>query len=268
MEKLEPKGDKQYAEKKDDLVTSWNGEELLDGKLKKSFTFIMRTSGCSWTHESGCLMCGYHTASNPSITPESLLKQVDTALSKYDGEQLVKIYTSGSFLDEREVPEDIAKYILKSFPAKKIIIESRSEYVDPNVLDSYTKIQENIEIAIGLESTNNFILTNCINKGSTVEDYWRARDLIFSKDLTMRTYLLLKPPFLTEYEAIEDLSRSISEVSHPKNTVSINPVNVQKDSFLEKLWYRGEYRPPWLWSLIEAVSSSEINGLSTKYFLT
>ncbi len=260
MGTLKPTEKKQYADKRDDLVSTWKGEDLLDGELTNSFTMIMRTRGCSWAHRSGCLMCGYHTASNPSIEPGSLLKQLETALSRYDGEKLVKIYTSGSFLDEREIPSDIAEQILSSFSADKIIVESRVEYVNAGVLESYRDMAPDLEIAVGLESTNDFVLENCINKGITVDDYWRARETIFSKGLTLRTYLLLKPPFLTEYEAIQDLSNSISEISHPMNTVSVNPVNVQKNSLLEKLWYRGEYRPPWLWSLLKAVRSSDIKG--------
>ena len=257
---IEPSYRKQYAEKKYDLVTTWKGQELLDNELVDSFTIIFRTKGCSWAEEAGCLMCGYHTASNPHIQQEDILKQLEKARSIYDGERLVKIYTSGSFLDPREIQPTLGEKVLRSFEADKIIIESRSEFVKHDVLNEYSKSVPCLEVSIGLESHNDFVLNNCINKGSTVEDYRIASELIFEQGLKLRTYLLLKPPFLTEYESIQDLIRSISSVSSSDNTVSINPVNIQKDSFLEKLWYRGEYRPPWIWSIIESLINADLKG--------
>ncbi len=248
--------EKRYTDDKG-LVTTWTGEELLDGRLEKSFTAILRTTGCSWSRQSGCTMCGYHTASNPTIKPEALLTQLEEALSRYDGQKVVKIYTSGSFLDEREIPVEVATAILRRFKAKRIIVESRPEYVNKDVLDTYSAHGVQLEIAIGLESSKDFVLKNCINKGFSVKDYRDARDIIFSEGCYLRTYLLLKPPFLTELEAIEDLTSSISTVSHPQNIVSINPLNVQKDTLVERLWYRNQYRPPWIWSLFEAILSSD-----------
>ena len=35
------------------------------------------------------------------------------------------------------------------------------------------------------------------------------------------------------------------------DVISINPVNVQKGTVVEKLWRNGQYRPPWLWSILE-----------------
>ena len=33
--------------------------------------------------------------------------------------------------------------------------------------------------------------------------------------------------------------------------ISINPLNVQRATYVERLWKRGEFRSPWIWSLIE-----------------
>lgn len=252
--------DRRYAYRRDDLVSTWTGTDLLDGSPCRSFTVIFRTKGCSWSEEDGCLMCGYHTASNPLIEYGKLGEQLKVALSKYNGEKIVKIYTSGSFLHDHEIPLDTGRNILESFDAEKVIIESRPEYVDGSVLETYSSLAGKLEVAMGLESTNDFILRNCINKGFTYDDYRRAADTIISSGCDLRTYLLFKPPFLTESEAIDDLTESISKVSSGCNTVSINPMNVQKDTLVEKLWYRKEYRPPWIWSLFRSVIDAEFHG--------
>ncbi|NIO19337.1 MAG: hypothetical protein GTN76_00975 [Candidatus Aenigmarchaeota archaeon] len=70
----------------------------------------------------------------------------------------------------------------------------------------------------------------------------------------MRVYLLLKPPFLTEEEAIADtIASALAAVRDGATTISINPVVVHKGTLLEILWRQKNYRPPWLWSVIETL---------------
>ena len=65
----------------------------------------------------------------------------------------------------------------------------------------------------------------------------------------------MKPPFLYEADAISDVLNSISEIGSKNLThcISINPVHIQKFTLVEYLFERGEFRPPWLWSVIEAL---------------
>jgi radical SAM enzyme (TIGR01210 family) len=58
---------------------------------------------------------------------------------------------------------------------------------------------------------------------------------------------------LTEREAIEDAVRSGHEADPYSDTVSFNPVNVQSRTIVDRLFRRGEYRPPWLWSVVEVL---------------
>ncbi|MFW5898288.1 MAG: archaeosine biosynthesis radical SAM protein RaSEA [Candidatus Saliniplasma sp.] len=237
-----------------DLVSTWTEKELHEGKIKDVFSVIFRTRGCSWNRSSGCTMCGYYTDTNPSIIDEDLEEQVHDVSEKYSGEDIVKIYTSGSFLDEEELPQDIALKILNSFDTDKTVVETRPQYITEDRLHKYSAEVKKLEIAVGLESSNNFVLKNCINKGFRYEQYLEKRDTVFENRSKLRTYLLLKPPFLTEKEAIKDLKNSIQQVSHPDNIISVNPVNVQRGTLLEKLWNEKVYRPPWLWSLLKVFS--------------
>ena len=65
----------------------------------------------------------------------------------------------------------------------------------------------------------------------------------------------LKPPFLTEKQAISDLKCSLDAVAPFTDVASINPVNVQKGTLVEEMFFKGFYRPPWYWSLFEVLSS-------------
>ncbi len=239
-----------------DLISTWNERELLDGELKDVFSVIFRTKGCGWAYETGCSMCGYYTDTNPNIDRSDLESQIDDSLSEYEGEEIVKIYTSGSFLDPREIDKELGQKVLKSFDAEKVVVESRPEFIDKELVKDHAAAVDELELAIGLESANDFVLDNCINKGFSFKDY---KDSIedLPDEISIRTYLLLKPPFLSEKEAIEDLTNSIEKIKSLTDIVSINPVNVQKGSLVEKLWHRDLYTPPSLWSIVEVLSNVE-----------
>jgi hypothetical protein len=73
----------------------------------------------------------------------------------------------------------------------------------------------------------------------------------------VKAYLLQKPPYVTEREAIKDVIRSVHDVRPHADAISLNPCTVQKGTEVERLWRAGAYRPPYLWSVILALSKAE-----------
>ncbi len=233
------------------LETLWKEKDLVNGKISDTLVMIMRTSGCCWAKTGGCTMCGYRQASISSITEDDLNRQIDQALSKYEGEPFVKIYTSGSFLDEKEIPISIRDRIFDEFSdCGRILVESRPEFVTNDVLSI---LPRSLTIALGLESSNPDILRTSINKGFTEQDSKRAGMAIKDAGLVVRTYLLLKPLFITESKAIEDSVNSARFADPFSDEISVNPINIQRGTYVERMWKRGEFRSPWIWSLIEVL---------------
>ena len=207
-------------------------------------------------------MCGYNFGTDADGRRHDITKQFDVAVKEIGNVPFLKLYTSGSFLDECEVPGEAVEHILKhcSDAGVRLLFESRPEYVTPARLGNLLTINENLEIAIGLESSNDRILRYSINKGFTVADYQRAAELLNEKGIDLRSYVLLKPPFLSEAEAVKDSKSTIEYASKFSTTVSLNPVNVQKGTLVEKLWRNWAYRPPWLWSVLEVLKAADTNG--------
>jgi len=234
----------------------WKEDDVIDGQRARAMVLILRTSGCWWSKKLGCLMCGYNLASREGIGTEHIIAQLQNAVGKYQGEEMVKIYTSGSFLDPKEIPLDARDQVISAFaPAKRILFESRPEFVVPEVLDSLPK--EKVEIALGLESSNDDVLRKCVRKGFRVFDYVQAAQAIRDQGMRLRTYLLLKPPFMSERQGMLDTIASVKFSSQHSQTISVNPVNVQAGTEVERLWKRGNYRPPWLWSLVEVLKEAK-----------
>jgi len=238
---------------KSGLISSWSEKDRLEGEIVDSFVIILRTRGCRWAYHSGCSMCGYFNDTNPKMKVEDLLSQVEEAKGKYRGEPLVKVFTSGSFLDDWEVPVEVQNALYDAFSsAKRIIVENRPEYVTEEKVKEIAE-RGNIMVALGLESASNETLEKRINKGFTVEDYVKAALLLNEHNVPVKTYILLKPPFMTERQAIEEAIYSVEFASKYSEVVSVNPMNIQNYTLVEYLWRRGEYRAPWLWSVVEVL---------------
>jgi radical SAM enzyme (TIGR01210 family) len=256
---------KDFSPKKHDTnkpVKFWSEKDVLNNKQVDAFVIIFKTRGCSWSLNSGCTMCGYFNDSNlEKVSDEDLLSQFDKAMELYSGEKIVKIFTSGSFLDDTEIPSLVRKKILKRLTENtdKISVESRPEYVTDKKLNNIRDIIESktFEIGIGLETANDFVREHAINKGFTFNDYKKAAMIIEKNNFKLKTYVLVKPPFITEKESINDCIETVDKIKRITDTISFNPTNVQRNTVVEYLWKRKQFRPAWLWSVVEILKKSK-----------
>lgn len=239
----------------DDYVSLWFEDEPYHGRKERSMVVVLRTTGCFWFKHSGCTMCGYYNDTNAGpVRDENIIMQIEKSKVKYKGEKIVKIFNSGSFFDPNEISPKVQEKIIESFPeAERIIVETRPEFINPELLERLMKYRMKLMVALGLESSNDDILKNSINKGFTADYYERAAKLLYKNGFSTKTYILLKPPFLTEKKAIEDAVKSIEFASAYSEIISLNPVNVQNNTLVEYLWKKGYYRPAWLWSVVEVL---------------
>ncbi|MDY7038051.1 MAG: archaeosine biosynthesis radical SAM protein RaSEA, partial [Thermodesulfobacteriota bacterium] len=167
------------------------------------------------------------------------------------------------FLDEREVSKKSRNEILSKFSSyqnvKKIIVESRPEFIEKNVISDSMNHIGNFEIGIGVETSNDLIRDRCINKGFSFEDFVQAAEIAKECGASIKAYLLLKPPYLSEKEAIEDAIKSAIDVSNYASTISLNLCNIQNATKVYDLWKNGCYRPPWLWSAVEVIKRIKVD---------
>jgi hypothetical protein len=238
-------------------VNQWVEEEALGNERVRAFVLILKTRGCYWADVKGCSMCGYSKDTlGRSATPEELAEQQTEALSRYRGEPYVKVYTSGSFLDDREVDEASRLALARAFAkkARRLLFETLPEFATAERLEPLSEaFAGEVEVALGLETTDPNVLSRYVHKSTGPTEYLRAADQIRALGQKTKAYLLLKPPYLTESEAIDDVVRSVQEAATHFDALSVNPVHIQNGTVVEWLYHRGRYRPPWLWSVVEAL---------------
>jgi radical SAM enzyme (TIGR01210 family) len=235
-------------------VAVWSSQDLLNGQPVKSLTIILRTVGCRWNR---CTMCGYASEGAPA-TAEDLMVQFNAAMKKLSGDdRVVKIYTSGSFLDPLEMPEEARAKILEDLQSRgieKLVIESRPEYITQNRIEECLSSIKT-EFAIGLETANDLIRQKIIRKGFAFQEFIDAAMTVHDMGGKVKAYLLLKPPFLSEGAAIRDAIISAKAARQHADILSLNLCNIQRGTVVERLWEHGEYRPPWLWSAVEVLKN-------------
>ena len=225
---------------------------------------ILRTRGCRWALTGGCTFCGYVNDSFVrKIQGEELVQQWENALKTYNGEPIVKIYTSGSFFDPYEVPEDAQKLILANIPegVKKLNVEAQAVDITGErmslVMSAFPHDRVKLEIGVGLEAANPEVARYSVNKEFFMEDFRVAAKVAKEHGASLKAYTMVKPPFLTEREAIESAVETAREAGPHSSTISFNPMNIQRNTLVDKLYSRGQYRPPWLWSVVEILQRAK-----------
>ncbi len=239
------------------LVNRWTEAEALHGERVRAYVVILKTRGCYWADVKGCSMCGYSRDTlGRSASPAELGRQIEEALDGYRDEPYVKVYTSGSFLDDREVDAESRRAFVRAFAgrARRLLIETLPEFATEEQLAPLTaEFGGELEVALGLESTDPLVLARYVHKSTGPDAYFAAAERLRALGISTKAYLLLKPPYLTEGESVADAVRSIGEAAGRFDCLSVNPVHIQNGTVVEWLYHRGRYRPPWLWSVVEAL---------------
>ncbi|MHA1932966.1 MAG: hypothetical protein ACW96X_10520, partial [Promethearchaeota archaeon] len=168
-------------------VTFWIKKDRLINEVGKALTVILRTKGCSWclSETGGCTMCGYIQDANiEEVSQDHIRNQIDYVLNNTineiseDNEKYAfKIFNSGSFFDENEISKEVREYIYEKVAnienIKEFVIESRVEYINAEKLRDLKEYLKGkyIEIAIGIETVNDYIRNYYINKGMKFDEF-------------------------------------------------------------------------------------------------
>ncbi|MCP1662847.1 MULTISPECIES: archaeosine biosynthesis radical SAM protein RaSEA [Methanocalculus] len=247
-------------------LAAWMGKDRIGSDIGKSLTIILKSGGCRYNR---CRMCGYrferyHAIDKDELT-RKMLAQVQWVEEEYRSEEydIVKIFTSGSFFDSVEVPSAVRDRLGSLMKGKIVIAETRPEYVTSDEISRFSDLidtgdhQMPLYVAMGLETSDDRIREKSIEKGFSFADFIRASTVAHDHGVGVKSYLMMKPLFLTEQEAVNDMKRSIADCAPYSDLISMNLCTVQKRTELEYYWKRGAYRPPYLWSALMVLLQSD-----------
>ncbi|MAG40076.1 hypothetical protein CMI41_03850 [Candidatus Pacearchaeota archaeon] len=251
-------------------------------------------SPCAWkkqTNGKGCTHCALSLNDKDlsCVPPKDQIAAVATAMTniaKKLGEMpaVLEILPDGSFLNPDEVSgetqDGIFDLVAKNNKVKRIAIESRSGYISANKIRhilSLLRDDQILEIYVGLESIDDFVLNQIIKKGFTVKEYEKMIEEVTDglsdkekKSLHFSVYHFFKPPYLTEKESIDSAIAMIEKVKKfeeqtgIKFSVKYEPAVISNGTFQKYLFDQEKYSPPNYFSVAEIVASAYFYNFLTK----
>ena len=181
-------------------------ERSKDGEVVPVATVFLTNRECPWR----CLMCDLWKNTLAESAPSGAIpEQIDYALGRLPAARQIKLYNSGSFFDPRAIPVGdypaIAERV-RSF--ERVIVENHPALVGEAAVRFRDLVGRPLEIAMGLETVHPEILQK-LNKRMTVEQFRGASDFLRANGIDLRVFILVKPPFMREEEAVEWAARSV-----------------------------------------------------------
>jgi len=187
-----------------------------------------------------CLFCGYGRIQGKRPDIIALKKEFDSFFSGLDkGVDHIKVFGSGSWLDDSQVPGEVREYFIdrcRGRGIKKLTVESRPEFVTEEGLKEFKNID--FEIAIGLEVADNRILDR-VNKGFKLPDFEHAAGIVHSAGGLLRTYLLVNLPFVKNIR--KSLDNSVNYTLRHSDSIVLINLLPHGNCPLFDLWLRGEW---------------------------
>lgn len=246
----------------------------INKKPELALTITLSPTGCEWAQKGGCTMCGeFEGAYKETVLvkdPKFHIAQFATAISNPEiwtaaksekcNISWLRINQEGNFFNEAEMNK-IAQHTILNLAVringlKKITVESRPQYLTEDIILNISKIFKDspikLEIGMGLEAKNEIIRNVCINKQEKNSDFVRAVSLLKQYEISPLAYIIVKPPFLTEAEAIDeavDTAHFAHEIGFER--ISFEPMSIHPYTLVDALRQTGDYSAPWLWSVVE-----------------
>jgi archaeosine synthase beta-subunit len=230
-------------------------EELSsEGEIVPVNTLFLTNRECPWR----CVMCDLWKNTLTETVPVGAIPlQIAYALSRLPAAPTIKLYNSGSFFDPGAIPVvDYPAIASQLTGYERVIVESHPALIGENCLRFRELIAGRLEVAMGLETVHPEILPK-LNKGMTLEQFSSAANALRRNAIDLRAFILVKPPFLSEHEALYWAERSLDfAFSCGAIAAALIPTRGGTGA-LDELAARGDFAPP----RIETLEASQEYGL-------
>jgi radical SAM enzyme (TIGR01210 family) len=220
-----------------------------EGTVVPVATVFLTNRECPWR----CLMCDlWRNTLSETVPVGAIPAQIDYALARVPNGRQIKLYNSGSFFDPRAIPvEDFGAIAERVKSFERVIVENHPALVGESALRFCDLLQAPLEVAMGLETVHPEILPR-LNKRMSLSQFASAARFLQEHQIDMRAFILVKPPFMQEAEAVEWAARSIDFAFECGATaVTLIPTR-SGNGAMNDLAAAGDFAPPALSTLEDA----------------
>lgn len=233
----------------------------------------INSQGCRFRKAGSCVMCDYgygHCVDKDGI--RNIISLISENITDINS---ILLGTLGSILDIQEVSEESLEMIfdyLNQTDINTIILETHYTTITEEKCLWLTKqlSKKDIVVEIGLESVNDFVQQNCLNKMIDLEMLKNKINLLHKYDISVTANVFLGAPFLNEAEQIKDAGDTVLwAIDHDINSIVIFPANIRKDTLLDFLYTNQQYHRIRHWdvfNLLEQVPELFLNRVYLAWY--
>lgn len=242
-------GERQQLDPQRPVAYLVENERAAFGNIVSVATIFLTNRECPWR----CLMCDlWQNTLTQSLRPGEIPAQIDYALSRLAPAQHIKLYNSGSFFDRKAIPrQDYTDIAARLTDFEQIIVESHPALIGEDCWQFRDLIKGRLEVSMGLETVHPLVAPR-LNKGMTLEQFAESAARLRQEEVDLRVFILVKPPFLDEAEALYWAERSLDFAFDCGASVAVLIPTRPGNGALEALARSGEYSPPRLATLERA----------------
>lgn len=229
-----------------------------DGSARDIGTVYLRNGACPLA----CLYCAlYRTAADRPASGQEIARQIRSARGRMPAVSGLKLYNASSLFEPvsiRQEAESLEAIAAALAGLDLVVVEARSENAG-RAPDFARRISGRLEVAIGLEVADDELLS-LLNKPTTVARFREAARLLGRRDVLLRAFVLVQPPFVSG-AAARDLAVRTFELAAAEGArvVSFLPV-VSRHAPMERLRRAGFFTEPSLDDFFQVVSACAGRG--------
>src|SRR5262245_7249305 len=245
------------------------------GTVAPTATVFLTGKECAWR----CVMCDLWRFTTPEDNPRAAIPaQIVEARRVLDvrGEAVrqMKLYNASNFFDPHAVPlEDYGPIAAALQRLDRVVVESHPLLIG-HQFNRFTEALNSasgqkapmLEVAMGLETANPEALER-LNKGLTVEQFSNAAGALRIRDVALRVFLLISPPFIGRGEQDRWLLASIDQArSCGAAVISLIPTRAGNGA-MEALAADGQYEAPTLVDIERSFDLALVRAFRTRVFV-
>lgn len=221
------------------------------GEIVPVATVFLTNRECPWR----CLMCDlWKNTLTETIPKGAIPAQIEYALAHLQTARQIKLYNSGNFFDPCAIPIDDYPAIAHLVAAfERVIVECHPALIGENCFWFKERVPRRLEVAMGLETAHPEILEK-LNKRMTLNQFASAANRLHEHDIDLRTFILVKPPFMSEEEALYWAQRSLDFAFDCGATAATLIPTRAENGAMEALTATRDFLPPRL-ATLEAVAA-------------
>ena len=232
-----------------------------------AYQLYIPSRGC----HNACVFCNY--GFKHPVRQEEILKKVDH-ICRYlpSNIETLILESSGSFLDDRELPEELQYKIIEIVAKTKVYrvqFETHYKTVSEKKLNKILQILKGHELAFefGLESTNIETLS-IYNKDINVRELFKLVQHCQELGIESSLNVLVGAPLLTIKEQVQDALNTIQDILEncPQRTdIVLFPINIKDYTLLKHMYDQGRYSIISHWEFVDVLTQIPRNTLDRVY---